>query len=131
MITKIDHVGIVVKSIDEMARILSCLPGLGIAHTETLPSHKVKIAMVPVGQSKIELLQPTDGDSALAQLIAQKGEGIHHLALEVDDIEATLSLLKERGVPLIDSKPRAGAGGDRIAFLDPKGTGVLLELVQH
>jgi methylmalonyl-CoA/ethylmalonyl-CoA epimerase len=88
--------------------------------------------MFPVGESRVELLGATAPDSPIARHIEKKGEGIQHIAFEVPDIEAALSALKAKGVPLIDEKPRIGAGGHRIAFLHPKGTGgVLIEICQH
>jgi len=92
----------------------------------------VKVAFLPVGESEIELLESTSPDGNIAKYIQKKGEGIHHIAFEVDDLEAKLEELKEKGVRLIDEKPRYGAGGARIAFLHPKSTnGILVELCEH
>ena len=130
MIKKINHIGIAVRSIEEAAKLYTEVLGLKVHDIETVAAYKVKIAMIPVGGSKIELLEPTDCEGKIAKYIAKNGEGLHHLALEVDDIEAALSSLKASGIPLIDETPRAGAGGTRVAFLDPKGAKMSLELVE-
>ena len=92
---------------------------------------QVRVAFLPLGESNIELVQPSTDDSGTARFIEKRGEGIHHICVQVDDIEAALAQLKANGVPLIDQEPRAGAHG-RVAFVHPKGThGVLLELVEH
>ena len=124
----IDHIGIAVKSIEEAAKLYTDL-GLKIEGTETVESQKVKVAFIPVGQSRIELLEPTAPDGNIAKFIEAKGEGIHHIALKVDDVAKALEELAAKGYQLIDKTPRPGAGGHRIAFLHPKSTkGVLLEL---
>jgi methylmalonyl-CoA/ethylmalonyl-CoA epimerase len=98
---------------------------------EDVPEQKAKVAMLPVGESRIELVQGTSDDSAISKFVASKGEGIHHIALEVEDISQALNALKFAGVQLIDQTPRTGAEGARIAFVHPKGmNGVLLELIQ-
>ncbi|MFC1957136.1 methylmalonyl-CoA epimerase [Chloroflexota bacterium] len=130
MITKINHIGIAVRSIEEAAKLYTKGLGLEVHDIETVETYKVKIAMIPVGDSKIELVEPIDPEGKIAKYIEKKGEGLHHLALEVDDIEATLSSLKASGIPLIDETPRAGAGGTRVVFLDPKGAKTSLELVE-
>ncbi|MBI4285859.1 MAG: methylmalonyl-CoA epimerase [Chloroflexi bacterium] len=131
MITKIDHIGVAVSSIAEMVKLLSSVPGLKVTHEETVPEQKTKVAMIPVGESKIELLESTDPDGTIAKFIEKRGEGIHHLALGVSDIQGMLDVLQAKGVPLIDTAPRRGAGGSKVAFLHPKGTKILLELVEH
>lgn len=130
MITKINHIGIAVRSIEEAAKLYTEGLGLEVHDIETVEAYKVKIAMIPVGDSKIELVEPIDPEGKIAKYIEKKGEGLHHLALEVDDIEAALSSLKASGIPLIDETPRAGAGGTRVAFLGPKGAKTSLELVE-
>ncbi len=125
---RIDHIGIAVKSIEEAAKLYTDL-GLKIEGTETVESQKVKVAFIPVGQSRIELLEPTAPDGPTAQFIEKKGEGIHHIALKVDDVAKALEELSAKGYQLIDKVPRQGAGGHKIAFVHPKSTrGVLLEL---
>lgn len=131
MIKKIDHIGVAVKSIEE-ARKLYELLGLSVTKTEVVEEQKVKVAFLPSGSSKVELLESTDPDGPVAKFIAAKGEGIQHIAYRVDDIEAALATLKEAGVRLIDEKPRRGAGGAKIAFLHPKETfGTLIELCER
>ena len=131
MIQKIHHLGVAVESIESGLALYGAL-GLACAHTETVAAQKVKTAMLPVGESRIELLEPTEPDSPVGKFLEKKGPGIHHIALEVADIDAALAELKAGGVALIDQEPRTGVGGTRVAFLHPKGTqGVLLELVQN
>lgn len=127
-IQRIDHIGIAVRSIEEAAKLYTDL-GLKIEGTETVESQKVKVAFIPVGQSRIELLEPTAPDGPTGQFIEKKGEGIHHIALKVDDVAKALEELAAKGYQLIDKAPREGAGGHKIAFVHPKSTkGVLLEL---
>ncbi len=131
MFRKIDHVGIAVKNLDEAVKVWEGL-GLKVDEIEEVPDQKVRTAIIHVGESRIELLEPTSEDSPIAKFIAKRGEGIHHIALGVDDIEAHLGELKEKSYRLIDEKPRIGAGGAKIAFVHPKAvTGVLLELCQR
>jgi len=131
MIKRIDHVGIAVKDLEAAMKVWEGL-GLKVEEVEEVPEQKVKTAIIHVGESRIELLEPTAEDSPIAKFIAKRGEGIHHIALGVDDIEEQLERLRENGYRLIDEKPRDGAGGARIAFVHPKAvTGVLLELCQR
>lgn len=123
----LDHIGIAVSSIDD-APIWNDL-GLEIDHVETVETQKVKTAFLSVGDSNLELLEPTSEDSPIAKFIAKKGEGIHHICLRVDDIEAHLERLKARGYRLVNDSPVPGAHGCRVAFLHPSsGRGVLIEL---
>jgi methylmalonyl-CoA epimerase len=127
---QIDHIGIAVKNIEEAAKLYQDL-GLGIQGTEVVESQKVKVAFIGIGQSKIELLEATSPDGNVAKFIEAKGEGIHHLAVRVDNIEKALEELAAKGYALIDKVPRMGGGGHRIAFVHPKSTrGVLLELAE-
>jgi methylmalonyl-CoA/ethylmalonyl-CoA epimerase len=131
MIKKIDHVGIAVKNLEEAMKIWEGL-GLKVEEIEEVPDQKVRTAIIHVGESRIELLEPTAEDSPIAKFIAKRGEGIHHIALGVDNIEEHLAKLKEAGYRLIDEQPRIGAGGAKIAFVHPKAvTGVLLELCER
>ncbi|WP_297437013.1 methylmalonyl-CoA epimerase [Thermococcus sp.] len=131
MIKKIDHVGIAVKNLEEAMKVWEGL-GLKVDEVEEVPDQKVRTAIIHVGESRIELLEPTAEDSPIARFIAKRGEGIHHIALGVGNIEEHLNKLKESGYRLIDEKPRVGAGGARIAFVHPKAvTGVLLELCER
>lgn len=128
---KIDHLGIATRSIDEALRFWADALGLENVHTETVDDQKVRVAMLPVGESRIELLEPTADDSPISKFLEKRGGGLHHVAVEVDDIESGLANLKSSGVRLIDERPRNGAGGCLVAFVHPASTGgVLLELVQ-
>ena len=131
MIVKIDHIGVAVSSIDDAVKLYRDGLGLKIGEIETVEAERVKVVMIAVGESRIELLEPTGSEGAIAKYIEKRGEGIHHLALEVSDIQGMLKVLKEKGVPLIDTEPRIGAGGARVAFLHPKAAKVLIELVEH
>jgi methylmalonyl-CoA epimerase len=130
MIVRIEHMGIAVKNIEEAARLYTEVLGLKVTVVETVVEQKVKTAIIPVGESKIELLESTDPEGTVSQFIEKRGEGMHHLALGVTDIEAALKQAKEKGIPLIDEKPRLGIQNTKIAFLHPKGTKILLELVE-
>ena len=131
-ILKIDHLGIAVNSIDEGKNFWSEVLGLTFEGTETVAEQKVTTAFFPVGESEVELLESTAPDGPIAKYMEKKGAGIQHIAFRVADIEAALAELKEKGVRLIDEKPRMGAGGAKIAFLHPKATGgVLVELCER
>jgi len=130
MITRINHIGIAVSSIDDAIGLYSNVLGLTVKEIKTVEDQKVKIAFIPVGESRIELLESTDREGPIAKYIERKGEGIHHLALEVSNIQEALEAMSQQGMVLIDEKPRIGAGGHKIAFLHPKGTKVLIELVE-
>ncbi|MDD5510033.1 MAG: methylmalonyl-CoA epimerase [Dehalococcoidales bacterium] len=130
MITRIDHIGIAVKSIDDALKLYAGALGLEVKDIEVVESQKVRTAIIPVGESKIELLESTDPEGVIARYIEKRGEGLHHLALAVSDIEQALSNLRGKQVPLIDEKPRNGVEETRIAFLHPKAAGVLIELVE-
>lgn len=129
---KIDHIGIATKGIDEAADFYRESLGLEVAETEEVANQKVRVAMLPVGDSRIELLEPTSEDSPISKFLAKRGPGIHHLAVRVENIRESLASLKEKGARLIDDEPRAGAGGCLVAFIHPSSTGgVLIELVQN
>ncbi|WP_297062592.1 methylmalonyl-CoA epimerase [Thermococcus sp.] len=131
MFKKIDHIGIAVKNLEEAIKVWEGL-GLKVDEIEEVPDQKVRTAIIHIGESRIELLEPTAEDSPIAKFIAKRGEGIHHIALGVDNIEEHLKELKEKGYRLIDEEPRIGAGGAKIAFVHPKAvTGVLLELCER
>ena len=130
MINKIDHIGVAVRNLDEAIELYKKL-GFEVKEIEEVPDQKVKVAMLPVGESRIELLEATSEDSPIAKFIERRGEGVHHIAINVSDIEKALQNAKENGLQLIDEKPRIGAGGKKVAFIHPKSTkGVLLELVE-
>lgn len=123
----LDHIGIAVKSLDA-ANIYKAL-GLEIEHVETVETQKVKTAFLSVGDANLELLEPSSPDSTIAKFIEKRGEGIHHICLRVDDLEAHLARLKGEGYRLIHEAPVPGAHGCRVAFLHPAaGNGVLIEL---
>ena len=131
-ILKIDHLGIAVNSIAEGKKFWADILGLAFEGTETVAAQKVTTAFFPVGESEVELLESTSPDGPVAKYITKRGEGIQHVAFRVRNIEAALDELKEKGVKLIDEKPRHGAGGARIAFLHPRATGgVLVELCER
>ncbi len=130
MITKIDHIGIAVNSVDNMLKLYADILGLKLKAIEVVEEQKVRTAIITVGESKIELLESTDSEGPIAKHIEKRGEGLHHLALETDDIQGALRMLVAKGITLIDKTPRRGVENTRIAFLHPKETKVLLELVQ-
>jgi methylmalonyl-CoA/ethylmalonyl-CoA epimerase len=128
---RIDHIGIAVEDLE--AALAPYVDGLGmeVDHVEEVPTERVKVAMLPIGDTKLELLEPKDPESAIAKFIERRGPGIHHIALAVEDVAASIESLKAAGVRLIDEEPRPGAGGTRVAFAHPKGfNGVLVELVE-
>jgi methylmalonyl-CoA/ethylmalonyl-CoA epimerase len=128
---KIDHIGIATREMDEAAKFYRDVLGLEVAETEEVPEQKVRVAMLPIGESRIELLEATSDDSPISRFLEKRGPGIHHIAVRVDDIQAALTDLKQKGARLIDQEPRRGAGGCLVAFVHPSSTGgVLLELVQ-
>ena len=128
---KINHLGIATKGIDEALKFWGDALGLESVHTETVEDQKVRVAMLPIGDTRIELLEATSADSPIAKFIEKRGGGIHHIAVEVENIEASLAKLKASGMRLIDETPRLGAENCLVAFVHPSSAnGVLLELVQ-
>jgi methylmalonyl-CoA/ethylmalonyl-CoA epimerase len=128
---KIDHLGIATNSIAEGLAFWREALGLELRETEEVAEQKVRVAMLPLGESRVELLEPTSEDSPVAKFLSKRGPGLHHIAVQVEDIVATLESLKNQGARLIDETPRVGAGGCLIAFVHPAAAGgVLLELVQ-
>ncbi|HEV2494117.1 MAG TPA: methylmalonyl-CoA epimerase [Terriglobia bacterium] len=129
---RIHHLGIAVESLASAVPIFTALLGRGPDSEEVVDDQKVRVAVFSVGESRIELLEATSPDSAVARFISKRGQGIHHLTLSVDDIRATLAELEQKGIRLVDHEPRTGAGQGRIAFLHPSSTaGVLIELVEE
>ena len=127
----ISHVGIAVKTLEASISFYRDVLGMEFEGTEVVEEQKVKVAFLVIGESRIELLEPTSDDSPVAKFLEKNGEGTHHIAYQVDDLEASLAELKAKGVRLIDEKPRNGAHGARIAFIHPKASGgVLTELCQ-
>jgi methylmalonyl-CoA epimerase len=132
MIEKLDHIGVAVKSIEESMQVYTEILGLKVTDIETVEEQKVRTAFIPVGESKIELLESTSPDGPIAKFMEKRGEGIQHIALRVDDLKQKLEELKQKGVRLIDENPRIGAGGAKIAFIHPKATkGILIELCER
>ena len=132
MLKKLDHIGIAVRSIEEALGAYTEGLGMELVHREVVASEGAEVAFLPVGETRLELLEPTGPEGVLARFLEKRGPGIHHLCFEVPDIEAALARLKEQGVPLVDSEPRPGAEGCRVAFVHPKGTGgVLIELSER
>lgn len=128
---KINHLGIATKGIDDALKFWQDALGLENVHTETVEDQKVRVAMLTLGDSRIELLEPIGDDSPISKFLEKRGGGIHHIAVEVDDIEAALAKLKAQGMRLIDEEPRNGAEDCLVAFVHPSSAnGVLLELVQ-
>jgi methylmalonyl-CoA/ethylmalonyl-CoA epimerase len=128
---KINHLGIAVKSLTDSLNFYCDTLGLSVSCTEIVADQGVEVAMLPLGESRIELLQAINPDSPVARFIEKRGQGIHHICIEVDDIVAKLAEMKAKGAQLIDETPKKGAGGHLIAFVHPKSTaGVLIELVQ-
>lgn len=128
---RIDHIGIAVRSLDDALATYKRLWELEPDHIERAEADKVTEAMLPIGDAHLQLLEPTDEESTVAKFIERRGEGLHHIAVRVDDIEAALERLREKGAQLIDETPRIGGGGHRVAFVHPKTThGLLIELVE-
>jgi len=129
---KIDHIGIATNGIENAASIYRDALGVHVTETEEVSGQKVRVAMLPIGESRLELLEATSDDSPISKFLAKRGPGIHHIALLVEDIRATLADLKSKGARLIDEEPRTGAGGCLVAFVHPSSTGgVLIELVEN
>jgi methylmalonyl-CoA epimerase len=125
----IDHLGIAVKSLAEAKKFYRAM-GFAIGHEEVVEHEKVRVAMVPAGDSRIELLEATSDDSAVARFIAKRGEGLHHVAISVEDLQATIDTLKKTGTRFISDEIKVGAGGHLYVFVHPSSAGgVLLELV--
>ena len=128
---KIDHIGIVVRDVRQALQVYQAALGLRLREVAEVPDQAVQVAFLPLGESNLELVQPTTDDSGIAKYLANRGEGIHHICIEVGDIREVLAQLKGNGVPLIDEEPRQGVHG-QVAFVHPKGAhGVLIELVEH
>jgi methylmalonyl-CoA epimerase len=128
---KIDHIGIATHGIQDAIEFYRDALGLDVTETEEVSEQKVRVAMLPIGESRIELIEATSEDSPISRFLEKRGPGIHHVAVRVDDIHVALANLRQHGVRLIDEEPKKGAGGCLVAFVHPSSTGgVLLELVQ-
>jgi methylmalonyl-CoA epimerase len=125
----LDHIGVAVSNLESALAFYRDALGLEVEHAEEVPSQRVSVQFIPVGEAAIELLQATSEDSPIAKYVAKRGPGIHHITLRVEDIRAALGQLKDRGVRLIDETPRPGAHGSLVAFIHPSSAhGVLIEL---
>lgn len=128
---RINHIALVVNDLDQSLRFWQDGLGLAVAHAEAVPEQAASVAFLPLGESHVELVKPTTADSGLARYLAKRGPGMHHVCVEVDDIEAMLAHLQDRGFRLIDAAPRVGTDGRRYAFVHPESAhGVLVELYQ-
>ncbi len=131
-LSRVDHVGIAVRDLDAAIRHFVERYGVEVESRETIPQDKVEEAMIKIGESYIQLLQPTSEDSPVAKFLEKRGEGMHHLGFAVEDLEGLLADLASKGAQLIDQSPRRGGGGKMVAFVHPKdGLGTLIELVQE
>ncbi|MCL4459492.1 MAG: methylmalonyl-CoA epimerase [Chloroflexi bacterium] len=129
MIKRVNHVAVAVRDTEEALRFYKEVLGLQPSESKAAPEQGLKITFLPIGDGEIEFLEPISETSTVAKFLEKRGEGLHHICLEVDDIEATLHSLSERGVPLVDTIPRVGAHGTRIAFIHPEAAhGILIEL---
>jgi methylmalonyl-CoA/ethylmalonyl-CoA epimerase len=132
VIIGLDHVGIAVNKIDDVLPVYEQLLGLKLENLKEAKHHKIKAAFLAVGETSIELIEPLNKESPVSKFLEKRGQGIHHVAFKVDNIEKMLERLKDKGMMLIDEKPRIGIEGGKIAFLHPKSTGnVLIELCEY
>jgi methylmalonyl-CoA/ethylmalonyl-CoA epimerase len=130
-VKRIDHIAILVEDLDEALSFWRGILGVELMFIEDLPEEHAKVAFLPMGESEVELIKPTTEDSGLAKYLAKHGPGLHHICLEVEDIEGMLEELKKKGVQLINKTPLTGSRGERYAFIHPKGAyGVLVELYE-
>ena len=131
MIKKINHIAVAVKDLEETAKFYQDMLGLSLSGVEVVANQKTKAGFFKIGESNIELVQPTEADSPLVKFLETKGQGIHHVCFEVDDVEAEIKALLEKGAVLVDQIPRPGAHQTRVAFIHPKSSsGVLIELCE-
>jgi len=131
MLKKINHIAIAVNNIEEAAKFYQEVMGLTLIGVEVVTAQKTRVGFFKIGESNIELVQPAEPDSPLTKFLETKGQGIHHLCFEVDDVEAEVKAFLEKGATMIDQKPRPGAHGTKVAFVHPKSSnGVLIELCE-
>jgi methylmalonyl-CoA/ethylmalonyl-CoA epimerase len=131
MIKRIDHIAIIVPDLETGIGFWAEALGLPVERIEAVPDEAVEVAFLPVGESEVELLRPTDEQSGVARFLEKRGPGLHHICFEVEDIEATLDRLRTANIPLINEHPKIDSGGKKFAFVHPKGTGgVLVELYE-
>ncbi len=131
MLKKINHIAIAVNNIEEAAKFYQEVMGLTLSGVEVVSAQKTRVGFFKIGESNIELVQPAEPDSPLTKFLETKGQGIHHICFEVDDVEAEVKSFLEKGATMIDQKPRPGAHGTKVAFVHPKSSnGVLIELCE-
>lgn len=131
MARRIRHIAIAVKDIEKARALFSMISGAPASEAQEVPDQRVKVSFIDTGETKIELIQPTAGNVGVAKFLEKRGEGLHHICLEVDNIEATLTEYKRQGIRLIDEQPRIGAEGHRVAFVHPQSTGGVLVEVEE
>jgi methylmalonyl-CoA epimerase len=131
MIKKVAHIAVAVRSVDQASRFFEKVLGLHCERTEVVETEKAKVAFFPLGETEIELVEGIEKGNPLENFLEKRGEGIHHICLEVANLDQAMTQLRKSGVPLLDETPRAGADGTRVAFIHPKGAhGILIELVE-
>ena len=131
MIKKINHIAVAVTNLEEAAQFYEKVLGLHLSGVEVVPAQKTKVGFFKIGESNIELVQPSEPDSPLVKFLESKGQGIHHICLEVDDVASEVNSLIEKGAKMVDSQPRPGAHHTQVAFIHPKSSsGVLIELCE-
>ncbi len=131
MIKKINHIAIAVNNVEEAAKFYKDVMGLTLSGVEVVPAQKTKVGFLKIGESNIELVEPAETDSPLVKFLEAKGQGIHHICFEVNDVEAEVKTYLEKGATMVDQKPRPGAHNTKVAFVHPKSSGgVLIELCE-
>jgi methylmalonyl-CoA epimerase len=131
MFARVDHIGVAVEDLDAAIALHEEAYGMAVAHREVVEEQGVEAVLLDVGENHVELLRPLDGDSPVGRFLSKRGPGLHHVAYQVTDVQATLDTLRDRGLRLIDEAPRTGIRGSRVAFLHPESSGgVLTEIVQ-
>jgi len=131
MLKKINHIAVAVNNLEEAAKFYRTILGLDLSGVEVVSAQKTKVGFFKIGESNIELVQPAEPDSPLVKYLETKGQGIHHICFEVDDIEAEVKAFLEKGATMVDQKPRPGAHNTKVAFVHPKSSsGVLIELCE-
>jgi methylmalonyl-CoA/ethylmalonyl-CoA epimerase len=131
MFARVDHIGVAVEDLDAAIALHEEAYGMAVAHREVVEEQGVEAVLLDVGENHVELLRPLDGESPVGRFLSKRGPGLHHVAYQVADVQATLDTLRDRGLRLIDEAPRAGIRGSRVAFLHPESSGgVLTEIVQ-
>jgi methylmalonyl-CoA/ethylmalonyl-CoA epimerase len=131
MFARVDHIGVAVEDLDAAIALHQEAYGMAVAHREVVEEQGVEAVLLDVGENHVELLRPLDGETPVGRFLAKRGPGLHHVAYQVADVQATLDTLRDRGLRLIDQAPRTGIRGSRVAFLHPESSGgVLTEIVQ-